>query len=336
VIDWISALKKDPAEWLLEDGDPSVRYFTLRDILDKPEEDASVISARAAIMSAGIVPAILSRQREPEYLNNLKSFYTDKYGGLVWSLITLAELGAERSLQIGEQCEYLFANSQERTDGGFSMHAAAKTGGGRQTEVIPCLTGNLTWCLLRFGYLGDPRLERAIGWLTRFMRFNDGAETEPQVPPYDRYDMCWGAHTCHMGVVKALKALGAIPEEKRTPEVNETIRKAAEFLLIHNIHKRSHDLSRISKPGWLKFGFPLMYQTDVLEILDILTSLGIHDDRMREAIDSVRTKQDGDGRWKLENVYDLLVPVEEKGKQSKWVTLRALRVLKRWHDIETL
>lgn len=137
-----------------------------------------------------------------------------------------------------------------------------------------------------------------------------------------------------MGVVKALKALAAVPAERRTPPINETILRAAEFLLIHHIYKRSHNLKRASKPGWLHFGFPLMYQTDALEILDILTALGIRDSRMQEAIDAVLAKQDEQGRWKTENAYAsdrLLIPMEQSGEPSKWLTLRALRVLKRYY-----
>ncbi len=253
----------------------------------------------------------------------------------MWQLIVLAELGADVNPQIKEQCEYILSNSQETQNGGFSQHTAAKTGGGRLTEVIPCLTGNMVWSLIRFGYLDDPRLKKGIDWITRYMRFYDGVEDASQVPPYDRYEMCWGRHTCHMGVVKTLKALSAIPEEIRTTgEINDTIQKATEFLLIHHIHKRSHDLSRVSKPGWLKFGFPLMYQTDVLEILDILTELGIEDSRMNEAINIVLEKQDDMGRWRIENTYNsdrLLIPIGQKDEQSKWLTLRAMRVLKRYH-----
>jgi hypothetical protein len=136
-----------------------------------------------------------------------------------------------------------------------------------------------------------------------------------------------------MGVVKALKALSAIPEDIRTDEINDTIQKASEFLLVHHIHKRSHDLRRVSKPGWLKFGFPLMYQTDVLEILDILTALGIEDRRMEEAMNIVLAKQDDTGRWSIENSYNsdrLLIPIGPKGTPSKWITLRAMRILKRY------
>jgi hypothetical protein len=101
---------------------------------------------------------------------------------------------------------------------------------------------------------------------------------------------------------------------------------------VHHIFKRSHALEKISKPGWLKFGFPLMYQTDALEILDILTGLGIHDSRMDDAIGILLKKQDETGRWKMENVYELLVPIEEKGAASKWLTLRAMRVLRRYGE----
>lgn len=332
--EWKSALKADPTDWLLEEENPSVRYFALKNLLDRPDDDADVRAARRELMQTGIVPDILQRQREPEYLQAYPRFYTYKYKGLVWSLIALAECGAEPTPQIREQCEYLFENAQERQDGGFSQSIAARTGGGRITEVIPCLTGNMVWSLIRFGYLDDPRLQKGIEWINRFMRFNDGIANDPQVPPYDHFEMCWGAHTCHMGVVKALKGLSAVPTEKRTEETKDTIKKAAEFLLIHHIYKRSHHLDRKSKPGWLKFGFPLMYQTDVLEILDILTALGIRDSRMDDAVKIVIEKQDGMGRWKVENTYNsdrMLASFGHMNEQSKWITLRAMRILKRYH-----
>lgn len=335
--DWKALLKADPTDWLLEEGNPSVRYFTLTELLGKPEHDPQVQQAKNEIMRSGIVPKLLQKQREPEYLQGFSRFYTYKYKGLVWSLIALAELGAVATDQIREQCEYLLEHSQETQDGGFSMNTAIKSGGGRISEVIPCLTGNMVWSLSRFGYIDDLRLQKGIDWLTRYMRFNDGAQDDPQVPPYDKYEICWGRHTCHMGVVKALKAYSAIPEAKRTYAIWEAIDKAAEFMLIHHIHKRSHNLKRTSKPGWTKFGFPLMYQTDVLEILDILSTLNIRDSRMSEALDLVLSKQDEQGRWKIENTYNsdrLLLPFGQSGEQSKFLTLRALRVLKRQYGEE--
>ena len=74
-------------------------------------------------------------------------------------------------------------------------------------------------------------------------------------------------------------------------------------------------------------------QTDVLEILDILTELGIKDPRMDEAIDLVISCQDEMGRWRIRNTYNsdrLLIPFGKNGEQSKWLTLRAMRILKRY------
>lgn len=334
MLDWKSMLTTDTTNWLLEEENPPSRYFTLKDILDKSEHDPEVQQAKREIMRHGIVPDILQKQQEASYLKTYSKFYTDKYKGLVWQLIVLAEMGAESNSQIIEQCEYLLNNSQETVDGGFSQNTAVKTGGGRITEVIPCLTGNMVWSLIHFGYVDDPRLQRAINWIIRFMRLNDGNEDNPQAPPYDRYEMCWGKHTCFMGIVKALKGLSAIPQEQRTSEINDTINKMVDFLLIHHIYKSSHDLNRTSKPGWLKFSFPLMYQTDVLEILDILTALGIADSRMDDAVNLIIKKQDDMGRWRIENTSNtdrLLIPLGGKGEQSKWITLRAIRVLKRYN-----
>jgi hypothetical protein len=166
------------------------------------------------------------------------------------------------------------------------------------------------------------------------MRFDDGDGLAPSGWPYDKHDNCWGRHTCHMGVVKLLKALAEIPPNKRSRGVKWTIEDAAEYLLKHHIHKRSHDLAGVSKPEWLKFGFPLLWNTDALEMLGILTRLGYRDERMHEAIALVASKQDEQGRWALESTYNgrMQTRIEQQGKPSKWVTLNALRVLKRFYE----
>jgi hypothetical protein len=134
-----------------------------------------------------------------------------------------------------------------------------------------------------------------------------------------------------MGAVKALKVLAEIPLEKRSVNMKAGIEKGAEYFLQHHLYKRSHDLERVSKPSWLRLGYPLMWHTDVLEILGILASLDYRDERMREAVDLVLSKQDEQGRWKLESTFNdrVQVNIEQKNKPSKWVTLMALRTLKK-------
>lgn len=328
---WLSLLEGNHKEWLLERGNPSVRYFTLRDILDRPESDPEVMEAKREIIEKGAVPEILSKQNEGGYWDKPQMFYTSKYKGTVWQLIILAELGVDgKDERIKGGCEFILEKSQDRQSGGFSIKESPKQGGGLHSYTIPCLTGNMVWSLIKFGYLEDPRVQKGIGYIVQYQRFDDGIEEPPRGWPYERFEVCFGRHTCFMGAIKALKALSEIPPEKRTKVVTETIEKGVGFFLIHHIFKESHNLKRVSKPGWRKLGFPLMYQTDILEILGILTKLGIRDERMNEALEILISKKDEQGRWKLENTFNsrFQVDIEEKGKPSKWITLNALRVLK--------
>jgi len=107
-------------------------------------------------------------------------------------------------------------------------------------------------------------------------------------------------------------------------------------MLDNQIYKylKNPDGNRKEKAGWKRFGFPVFYQSDVLEVLDILTELGVKDKRMQESVDLVVSNRDSGGRWLLKNTFNgkMLCDIEEKGKDSKWITLRALRVLKRFYS----
>lgn len=99
-------LKADPTDWLLEEENPSVRYFTPNKILDKPETGLEVKKARDEIMITGVVPKVLAKQKKGGYLEKPQSFYMAKYKGTIWQLIILAELGADgRDERIRKTCE---------------------------------------------------------------------------------------------------------------------------------------------------------------------------------------------------------------------------------------
>jgi hypothetical protein len=330
---WISVLKADPLPWLLEEDNPSVRYFALVDILDVPSRDRRVIAAKKAIMEKGTVPGILGRQKEDGYWEKPEDFYIrTKYKGTVWQLIILAELGADGSdSRVKNACNFVLQVSQDRHSGGFS-YLGGSMGGGYHSAVIPCLTGNMVWSLIRLGYLDDPRVGRGVKWITTFQRFDDRIASPPKGWPYEKRDSCWGRHTCHSAAAKALKALAEIPEEMRSSGVNQTIEAGANYFLQHHVYKRSHSLSRVVKPKWTKFGFPTMWDGDALEVFELLTRLGYRDPRMQDAAELILSKQDAFGRWNLENTYNgrFQVNIEKKDEPSKWVTLFALKALKRY------
>ena len=244
-------------------------------------------------------------------------------------MIVLAELNADRNdPRIRSAGEFILRASQDRESGGFAYRGGPS--GGYHSAIVPCLTGNMVWSLVRLGFGRDPRVEHGIEWLTKYARFDDGTGAAPAGWPYDKLEMCWGRHTCHSGVAKTLKALAEIPEGERSSEVERTIAAAAEYFLQHHIHLRSHDLAKAVKLKWLKFGFPLMWDADALEVFGILAKLGFRDPRMDEAAELILSKQDAGGRWSLEDTYNgrFQVDIEKKGRPSKWVTLNALKALK--------
>jgi hypothetical protein len=331
---WKSHLRADPTDWLMDADNQSVRYFTLVDILGRSREDHDVTVARKKIMETGPVPKILSGQQEGGYWGKPEDFYErSKYKGTTWTLNLLAELGADGNDEhIRKSCEFILWYSQDRESGGFS-HVGMKSHGGDHDKILPCLTGNMVFSLVRFGYLDDPRVQRAINWLTTYMRFDDGTNEPPEGWPY-RYDKCWGGHTCHMGVIKTLKALLEIPRDMRSADVKKTLKSGGEYFLKHRVHKKSHNPMEVSIREWLDFGFPLFWKSDSLEVLNVLLQTGHRDERMQEAVDLVLSKQDDDGRWSLDSSFNnrMQVNIERKGRPSRWITLNAVKAIKNFYS----
>jgi hypothetical protein len=327
--DWMSRMRNDPAEWLLEEDNPSVRYLALRDLLGKKESDEEVLEAKRRIMQVGAVPKVLSKQEPGGHWGEPQNFYQNsKYKGTVWNLIILAELCTDPADErIKKACEFVLHWSQERSSGAFSHRGSERNGGNR--SVLSCLTGNMVFSLIRLGYGEDERVRKAVNWIVEYQRFELVSQA-PKEWPY-QYDHCWRDHTCRSGAVKTLKGLAEVPEEQRTRSMREKIDQGVEFLLAQHIFKKPPELKEISRKGWLDFGFPLMWNTDLVEILNIMAELGARDDRMNEAIEIVLSKQGENGRWKQENHFQgrFITSLERNGQDSRWVTLNALRALRK-------
>jgi hypothetical protein len=317
-------------DWLLERENPAVRLAALRNLCGLGENDPELLETRQAMMAGEQVTKILSKQTPGGYWGKPEDFYVrSKYKGTVWNVILLAEIGADGSDErIRKACEFLLEWSQDAESGGFAFYDSKRDA--RREQIGPCLTGNLVWSMLRFGYQDDPRVMKGVEWISKYQRADDGTKP-PKEWPYAKYEACWGGHTCMMGVVKGLKALAEVPVEKRTPQIDAKIAELAEFLLQHRLFKRSHHLEMVAKDGWTEFGFPRFWATDALEMLGILVKLGYRDGRMQDAIDLVLSKRGEDGRWKQEDDYfngRMLVRFQKAGEASKWVTGEALVALK--------
>jgi hypothetical protein len=143
-----------------------------------------------------------------------------------------------------------------------------------------------------------------------------------------------GNLSCAWGAAKVMLAFGKLPDAQRTPLIRDAIQQGVDFLFISDPAKADWPTRLGDKPSrnWWKFGFPVFYVTDLLQVVEVLVSLGYGDDpRLANVLELIWQKQDDQGRWLLE--YDYIgktwVNFGEKKQPNKWVTLRALRVLKR-------
>ena len=106
------------------------------------------------------MPAILAAQGEDGHWEGRDRFYTAKYRGTVWQLLILAELGADGADErVRRGCEAVLRDAQDRLSGGFATSRAARAAAALHSRVIPCLTGNMVFSLIRLGLLDDPRVQ---------------------------------------------------------------------------------------------------------------------------------------------------------------------------------
>jgi len=82
---------KDPAvNWLLESDDPSIRYLTLTEVLDRPLDSKEVLAAKEQIPNGPTVKTLLSGQQAD---GGFGVHPYQKWTGAHWRLVSLVELG---------------------------------------------------------------------------------------------------------------------------------------------------------------------------------------------------------------------------------------------------
>ena len=128
-------------------------------------------------------------------------------------------------------------------------------------------------------------------------------------------------------------AFGELPGNLQTPVIKRAIQQGVDFLFSVDPAEATYPTWDSNKPSqnWWTFGFPVFYVTDLLQIVEALVALGHgNDPRLSRAIAMIREKQDEKGRWSLDYDYagKTWVDFGAKRQPNKWVTLRALRVLK--------
>jgi hypothetical protein len=340
---WKKSLKADPTDWLFEEDDPGVRYLTLRDILDASEKE--VKAARTDAYRRGPIAVILDNMNPEGYWIRPGLGYVPKFKSTVWSLISLAQLGASgnEDQRIQTACTY------------FLDHALAKGGqvcSRRPSDMGLCLQGNMLTALMDLD-CQNRQLDIAYEWTARRVtgeglsrRINkDGLASADGVSGPFRYmnfitEPRFGCRTnkglaCGWAGASVMMAFSRLPSGRRNGLIDRAIRAGVEFFFsVDPATAYFHD-SKTGTPNikWWQFKFPDFYPADILKIAEALTALGYGaDPRLASTFDLILSKQDENGRWPLEYVdytRKMWVKYGQYNKPNKWITLRALRVLKR-------
>ena len=306
-------------QWLLDAGsDPAIRWQTLRDLTDAPDEEVAAERARVATEGWG---ARLLALQVPD----------GSWAGAAWNHgwdSTMHVLTLLREFGLNPE------SSATRRAVGLVRERVMWQGWGPQGgdnpffvgEVEPCINGQVAASGAYFGQDVQSLVSRLLAEQLPDGGWNCEAENGSTRSSFNT-TIC---------VLEALLEVELAGGGSADAAVTAARVRGQEYLLERRLFCRRTTGEVIARDrkgdtGWTRFAFPTWWHYDVLRGLDYLRrASATPDERVAEAIELVASKRDVDGRWPLDTQYPGKMPVEMDegvGRPSRWNTLRALRVL---------
>jgi hypothetical protein len=311
--------------WLLDSAEPWTRYRALRDLLDRPEDDAEVAAARAAMLAHPAVQRLIDQAASWPGRPILRH---NDAGHPLYALSTLADFGL-RAGDPGLDRATAAVLAHRAADGALQsvLNVAPAFGGtGEDTwSWVLCDAPTLLYALLALGVEQEAGVQAAVthlvngadeaGWGCRcgpeLGRFRGpGRKTDP----------------CPIANVYALKALSLVPEQLDGPAT----RQGAEMLLSHWEHRGEIKFYLFGVGSdYAKLKYPFVWY-DILHVTDVLSRYPfLHaDPRFGEMVAAVTAQADADGRYTAGSMYRAWKgwSFADKKEPSPWLTFLALRV----------
>jgi hypothetical protein len=321
------SLRGSAIDWLLDSGDPSIRYLTLTEILNRAIDSEEVESERKQIPNGPMVRTLLSGQRAD---GGFGVHPYQKWTGAHWRLVSLVELGIPMGFRPAVKAtdlvlKWLLGEAHLRNipkiDGRYRRCASQE--------------GNALAVCSRLGLAKDPRVVKIAESLVEW-QWPDGGWNCDRRPEAD-----------HSSVNESLSTLwGLVEYQEATGDRDylKPIERASEFFLQHYLFRSDHT-GEIIHPSMVELHYPLYWHCDILQELTILSRAGKLDDpRTKEALDVVEKKRGSDGLWHPDDYYWSMrrkpltktklnvsnVETVDWGRKgpNKMITLNALRTLK--------
>ena len=330
--------------WLLQEDNPAVRLLTLTRLLHRPETNAEVQDARARLMAYSITQGILA-QGDTFWQSGGRAFWS--YKGKHWNTVYLGHFMADgRDPRIAPGVQELL---RER--------------GWVRSNCFQCMTACMLAAFRRLGYGDHPVVvEETEALAQRFL--DDGGIDCSAINPsllsrcymaLPKLLLCFGEVPSEQRSPAIQEAIDWIVQElvdhqvyvyvpgnrvvwqdmrvqaRKSPDRPEGVKVRDWVASVQARFLAEHGLGgRVPKSSWTRFGFPLNYNSDILEAMVALATVGAP---MSEALENplrvIRDKRTPDGVWRMDKSLNgqMWVDVEVKGGPSKWITLFALIVL---------
>lgn len=303
--------------WLLEPANPCVRWRTLRELLGRPDEDSDVQDAAEAVLRWPPVRRLLEMAANPAGYAWPPGIRLAPFTRPGRDLAQLARVGVPPGRpELAAGAAYLKTDPPDH-------------------RTSDCYFPQLVAAAVRYCPPEDPDVPRLVERVAANEMLADGNR-----PPTSGGTCCL-SHSCHSAVARALDCVATVPEARRTPAMTAFLERGVQYLAAHRLLLKSHRPSAAIRWEYTKLHQPwgLDWLTDVLDLLDVATRLGMADDpALAPALELLLKKQQPDGRWPLEVssgyrdrplVANLLREAEEAGAPGRWVTLTALLMLRR-------
>jgi hypothetical protein len=293
--------------WLL-DSDPSIRWQVMRDLTGAPADEVAIERARVAREGWG-AQVVAAQAADGRWGSG--TFFPRGIGTFD-TLHLLCLLGLDPT---SDEARRAIAPVHESARWDYDERLRFWEG-----EVEPCINGRVVAIGTYFGQDVRGIVDRLLTEQMADGGWNCEQENGSTRGSFDT-------------TINVLEGLLAYERARGVPgDVTAARQRGEEYLLERRLLHRRSD-GTIPQRRWLDVGFPYSWHYDVVRVLDYLRDARPGpDERMTEALDIVESKRDAGGRWPLDCRYHDEQPVdlgESEGQPSRWITLRALRIL-RW------
>jgi hypothetical protein len=346
------AYENNQISWLLGPEDPLIRYNTLVYLLDRTVNDPDVIKVQELMINSPPISNIF-RNQNPDggFLRQLnvekrgamaKFGYVPKYKSSLWDILFLAQANVpSQDPHIQALCNYILKNAYNKDLGFFGVFLE-KTNGLR-IDMMPCLNSRMIWALCKFGFGNCSEVRRSFEFLVNHQRFDDGdfngTGEWPYIRNYQPGRYCWGTMSCFAGIIEFLRAVSIVPDNYWTTKTNQVKQKLIDYMLHHRLIYRTlksgakgysgKNEYRLGETEYLlSFSSPNILP-DAIDIVTSLLQMGIKNPVIDDAIDSILAKKNRNDRWIADRIpNNMYGRWGKKDEENKWITFRALRVLK--------